>query len=179
MKLNRSIVVLAFVILLAACSSEKEKLVAQIKTAETGLMNDTSLVVNPEKGKSVKELYLKFVEQFPQDTLSGTYLFKAADLSNGMRDPNTAVELLGRLLTKYPNHPRCASALFMQAFIYDTELHSPESAKAKYKEFVQRFPNDVLAPSAQATLQQLEMGISDEELVKKFQMMNDSLNSAN
>ena len=179
MKLAKTIVLLVVVFFLNACSSEKEKLVGQIAKSESGLMNDTSLTVNPEKGKVVKELYLKFVEQFPLDTLSGSYLFKAAELSNGMRDPNTAVELLGRLLTKYPDHSKCASALFMQAFIYDTELHSPEAAKARYKEFVQRFPNDPLAPSAQATAEQLEMGISDEDLVKKFQMMNDSMNVSN
>ncbi len=175
----RPLLVLVVVLFLGACSSEKDKLIAQIKSAESGLMNDTTLIVNIEKGKAVKEMYLKFVELYPKDTMSGSYLFKAADLSNSMRDPNTTVELLGRLLLKYPDHPRCAAALFMQAFVYDTELHSPESAKAKYKEFVQRFPNDPLAPSAQSTYEQLEMGISDEELVKKFQMMNDSLNSSN
>lgn len=179
MKLVRSLLLFVVILFLGACSSEKEKLISQIKTAETGLLNDTSLVVNLEKGKAVKEMYLKFVELYPKDTMSGSFLFKAADLSNSMRDPNTTVELLGRLLNKYPDHPRCASALFMQAFVYDTELHSPESAKAKYKEFVQRFPTDPLAPSAQATYEQLEMGISDEELVKKFQMMNDSSNTSN
>lgn len=175
----RSIFVLVIVVFLGACSSEKDKLIAQIKSAESGLMNDTTLIVNVEKGKVVKELYLKFADLYPKDTMSGSYLFKGADLSNSLRDPNSTVELLGRLLLKYPDHPRCAAALFMQAFIYDTELHSPESAKAKYKEFVQRFPNDPLAPSAQATYEQLEMGISDEELVRKFQMMSDSLNSSN
>ncbi len=179
MKLYRPIALLFFITFLVGCSSEKEQLMNEIKKAESGLVNDVSLVVDPEKGKAVKDLYLKFAGLYPDDTLSASYLFKAADLSNSMRDPNTAVELLGRLLNKYPTHQRCASALFMQAFIYDTELHSKEAAKRRYKEFVQRFPDHPLAPSAQATFEQLEMGISDEELVKKFQMMNDSTNTSN
>lgn len=179
MRLHKILTFISVVLFIVACTSEKEKLIKQISIAESELMKDTSLVVNPAKGKAIKDLYLKFVNDYSADTMSAGYLFKAADVSNGMRDPNSTVELLGRLLIKYPDHPKCASALFMQAFVYDTELHSPESAKPKYKEFVRRFPNDALAPSAQATLQQLEMGISDEELVKKFQMMNDSLNTSN
>ena len=141
-------------------------------------MNDSSLMVNPEKGKAMKEMYLKFADKYADDTLCANYLFKAADLSNGLHDPKSTVEILDRLLIKYPTHPKCAPALFLQAFVYDTELKLVDSAKVKYREFVQRFPNDPLAQSAEVTLQQLESGISDEELVRQFQMKNDSLNAA-
>ena len=52
----RSLLLFVVILFLGACSSEKEKLISQIKTAETGLLNDTSLVVNLEKGKAVKEM---------------------------------------------------------------------------------------------------------------------------
>jgi outer membrane protein assembly factor BamD (BamD/ComL family) len=176
--MKRAILFSAFVVTMAGCTSEKQKQIDQIAKAESELMKDTSLMVNPEKGKAMKDLYLKFADQYATDTMSANYLFKAADLSNGLRDPKSTVEILDRLLHKFPNHSKCASALFLQAFIYDTELKMVDSAKVKYKEFVQRFPNDPLAPSAQVTLQQLESGISDEELVRQFQMMNDSMNTS-
>ena len=175
----KSVVLLfAFVLTMMSCTSDKQKQIETIAKAESELMNDTSLMVNPEKGKTMKELYLKFANKYPDDTISANYLFKAADLSNGLRDPKSTIEILDRLLTAYPKSQRCASALFLQAFIYDTELKMVDSAKVKYKEFVRRYPADPLAQSAEATLMQLESGISDEELVRQFQMMNDSLNAA-
>jgi len=174
--MKRAILFLAFAFEMTGCTSDKQKQIDQISKAEMELMKDTSLMVDPEKGKVMKDLYLKFADQYSTDTMSAGYLFKAADLSNGLRDPKSTVEILDRLLVKYPTHPKCASALFLQAFIYDTELKLADSAKVKYKEFVQRFPNDPLASSAQATFEQLESGISDEELVKQFQIMNDSMN---
>jgi len=175
----KSVVLLfAFVLTMVSCTSDKQKQIETIAKAESELINDTSLMLNPEKGKAMKELYLKFANKYPDDTISANYLFNAADLSIGLHDSKSTVEILDRLLTTYPKSPKCASALFLQAFIYDTELKMVDSAKVKYKEFVQRFPSDPLAQSAEATLMQLESGISDEELVRQFQMMNDSLNAA-
>jgi hypothetical protein len=162
-----------------ACTSDKQKLVDEIAAGEKKLMNENSLIVDTVSGKKVKELYLKYAEQFKDDTLSGTYLFRAADLSNGMRDPHSAVNILQTMLRRFPDHSKAASALFLQAFLYDTELHSPDSAKVKYREFIHRFPEDPLTLSAEATLNQLESGLSDEELIRKFEMMNDSSASKN
>lgn len=178
LRMKRVTVYLVLILGFIGCSSEKQKLIDQIKKSEAELMNDTTLMVNPEKGKVVKEMYLKFADQYADDTLSAGYLFKAADLSNGLHDPKSTIDILNRLQATYPTHPKCASALFLQAFIFDTELEMPDSAKVKYKEFIQKYPSDPLTPSAQATLDQLESGMSDEELVRKFQMMNDSLNAA-
>ena len=177
LKLRQIISVFAIVVTIASCTSDKQKMIQEISKSESELMNDTSLVLNVVKGKAMQDLYLKYADTYNTDTLCASYLFKAADLSNGMHDPNKAVELLGRMLQKYPTHPKCSDALFLQAFLYDTELKLTNSAKEKYKEFIQRFPNDALAPSAVASLQQLESSMSDEELVKKFQRMNDSLDA--
>ncbi|MBK8584090.1 MAG: hypothetical protein IPN88_01050 [Bacteroidetes bacterium] len=99
----KSVVLLfAFVLTMVSCTSEKQKQIETIAKAESELINDTSLMVNPEKGKAMKEMYLKFADKYPDDTISANYLFKAADLSNGLRDPKSTIEILDRLLTTYP-----------------------------------------------------------------------------
>ena len=151
----KSVVLLfAFVLTMVSCTSDKQKQIETIAKAESELINDTSLMVNPEKGKAMKEMYLKFADKYPNDTISANYLFKAADLSNGLRDPKSTIEILDRLLTTYPKSQKCASALFLQAFIYDTELKMVDSAKVKVKEFIQRYPTDPRPQSDGAPLMQ-------------------------
>ena len=177
MKLNK--IFIPLILLFAfSCSSEKKKLIDQIKDSEQSLLSDTVLEVNPKKGKDMRDLYLKYASDYATDTIAAGYLFKAADLSNGMHDPKTAVELLDRLLNKFPSYSKKADALFLQAFLYDTELKNIDSAKVKYKEFVRLYPDNPLTPSAIATVQQLESGLSDEEMIAKFKAMNDSVGEA-
>lgn len=165
----------AFANFFFACSSPKDKLVKEISEKEQKLYKDTVAVKDIPLAKEVKSMYLKFADDFPADTLAATYLFKAADLSIGLNDAQSATQILERMMAHFPSHPRAASALFYQAFIYDTYLHNSDSAKIKYRIFLEKFPTDQMATSAQASLMQLEAGLSDEDLVKMFQAKNDSL----
>ena len=164
---------------LASCSSKSEKEIKVISQLEQKLYNDTVPLKDTALSAKVRNLYIQFADENLNDTLSGTYLFKAADLSVGLNEPNVAVQLLERIIVKFPNHPKVAQALFYQAFIYDTQLHLVESAKEKYRTFAQKFPNDPMAPSANATLMQLEAGLSDEDLVRMFEHKSDSLAALN
>lgn len=160
---------------LFACTSPKDQLSKEIANAEQQLLKDSIIAKDTALAHKVIRLYLKYADENANDTVSGSYMFKAADLSVGIQDPATAVQLLDKMITKFPNHSKAASALFYQAFIYDTYLHNVNSAKEKYRVFLEKYPNDEMATSATATLMQLEAGLSDEELVKMFQAKNDSL----
>lgn len=164
---------------LGSCATKREKEIGEISQLEQKLFNDTVLVTDTALSSKMRKMYIQFADENLNDTLSGTYLFKAADLSVGLNEPNVAVQLLERIIVKFPNHPKVAQALFYQAFIYDTQLHLVESAKEKYKTFAQKFPNDPMAPSAKATLMQLEAGLSDEDLVRMFEHKSDSLAALN
>lgn len=164
-----------FLIGLASCTSKREKEIRDISQLEQKLFNDTIPLKDTSLSAKVRKLYIHFADENLNDTLSGTYLFKAADLSVGLNEPDVAVQLLERIILKFPNHPKVAQALFYQAFIYDTQLHLVENAKEKYRIFTQKFPNDQMAPSAKATLMQLEAGLSDEDLVRMFEHKSDSL----
>lgn len=120
--------------------------------------------------------YEKFVNSFPDDSASPGYLYKAADLAQGMKKSKEAIRFYKEFIVKYPQHPKVAASYFLMAFVYDNELHNKDSAKILYKEFLEKFPNHQLAPSAKASLDQIEMGLTDEELVKMFEARLDSAN---
>jgi len=162
-------------ILLFACQSGKEKLEQNILSNEQKLMNDTTKMVNPAVAEEVMKSYKEFAEKYPDDTLAATYLFKAADLSTGIRKFKDAIALYEEFGKKYPSHPKAPVSLFLRAFIYDTNLRDVQNAKMLYSEFIQKYPTHQLTPSAQASLNQLNMGLTDEQLIKLFEAKQDSL----
>ncbi|MBL0102760.1 MAG: tetratricopeptide repeat protein [Bacteroidetes bacterium] len=157
-----------------SCTSEEKKLSQKIEAEEKGLINDTTKMVNMEKALVVIQDYLKYTEQFPNDTMSANYYFRAADLCVGIKDYNRSVELLDKLMSKFPEHRLYSKALFLQAFVYENNIRDVEKAKAKYSEFIQKFPNSPMVEGAKGSLYQLEQGLSDEDLVKSFMQKQDT-----
>lgn len=157
-----------------SCKSEKQELVDNIKAGEEKLFSDSTLQLNDSVAIDVLHNYLSYTDKFKEDTLAGDMLFKAADLSNGLQNPKQAIELYSTFIQRYPKHQKVAAALFMQAFLYETALDEKEKAKSKYKEFIQNYPEHPLTPSAQSSYDQLEAGLTDEELIRSFEQKQQS-----
>mgnify|MGYP003337768173 CR=1 FL=1 len=174
--MKRILYVFALAVLIAGCKSEKQKLTEQIDANTKILFNDTIKMMNEQTARAQVDLYKQYAEKFPDDTISPRYLFKAADVAHGLRSNSEALELYRGFISKYPNHPKAGAGLFLIAFIYDNDMHQADSAKMKYREFLEKYPQHQLAPSAKAALDQLEMGLSDEDLVKMFEARQDSVN---
>lgn len=159
-----------------SCKSGKQDLVDKIKSGEEKLFSDSTLQLNDSAARTVLTNYLDFTKKFPEDSIAPEMLFKAADLSNGLQQPQKAIELYGEFISKYPKHPKVAAAVFMQAFLYETVLNDKEKAKTKYEEFIKSYPQHPLVSSAKASFDQINSGMSDEQLIKMFEQKQDSAN---
>jgi TolA-binding protein len=171
--MNR-ILLFSVLLIFFACQSEKEKLAKEITSNEEKLFNDSTKMLDPKVANDELVAYEKYIAAYPEDTASPGYLFKAADLAHGMRKSRDAVQMYKEFISKYPSHPKAAASEFLLAFVYDNDLKQKDSAKIFYKSFLEKNPNHQLAPSAKASLDQIEMGLSDEELVKMFEARLDS-----
>ncbi len=163
---------------LIACQTPKEKLSEKIKANETVLFSDSMKTLNDSLAMSTLDLYSSFANQFPEDTASVEYLFKAADLALGIRRAPRALESLELLIQRYPQSSKASSALFMQAFIHETAIQDKEGAKALFSQFMEKYPNHPLYSSALASFEQLSAGMSDEDLIRMFESKQDSLATA-
>lgn len=163
---------LLLIILLISCESARKKLSNEIKIGESRLFSDSVKALNVDESNTVFNNYLLYADTYKDDTTSAAYLFKAADLVNGLNRPNEAIAIFERLRSLYPDYRKSSAALFMQAFIYETSLNDKEKAKVKYKEFIQKYPDHNLTASAQASWNQLNANLSDEDMIKSFEAKN-------
>ncbi|MCX6291512.1 MAG: tetratricopeptide repeat protein [Bacteroidetes bacterium] len=178
-KNTSSLLALSFaVILFISCQPGKDKLASSIATAESKLLNDSTKLLNASVAEEFIKSCKEYAEKYPDDTMSAHYLFKAGDIANGLKKYQEAIDLFSQLVKKYPDHRKAAVCLFLQAFISDDKLRDVEKAKMLYSDFIQKYPNHELAPSAKASLEQLNMGLTNDQMIKLFQARQDSLANA-
>lgn len=163
--------ILLLLTFLASCQSKKDKLAIDIRAGETKLFNDSVKMLNTATANEVYKKYIEYADTYKDDTASATYLFNAADLANGLKKPQESVALYERLRATYPDYRKSGASLFMEGFIYETSLNNKDKAKEKYREFIEKYPNHALTASAQASLDQLNANLTDEELIRKFEAM--------
>ncbi|HRU60748.1 MAG: tetratricopeptide repeat protein [Bacteroidota bacterium] len=162
-------------LLLQACTSPQQKLRDAIAAGEQRLINDSTRLPDLAMAEKVSHLYVQYANEYKDDTLSAEYLFRAGDLANGMRHFDDAVTYYRRLRTEYPQHRKVAAALFMEAFNLQTGLNRNEEARTCYLEFLAKYPSHPMAEAARLSVDQINSGLSDEELVRMFEAKNDSL----
>src|SRR5436189_51433 len=130
---------LLVITLLAACTSEKQKLVNAIQQKEKELIADSLRAIDTKKAKEMIELYKTYASKYATDTISSEYLFKAADISNGIGEYHQAIDLY-KIVSGKREFRKKAVALFLQGFIYENQLKDYFQARKIYEEFLKQYP---------------------------------------
>lgn len=147
---------------LAGCNSPKEKMSKKISEMEN---NDSAY--SPALLQELKNAYMEYATKYPDDEKSPIYMFKAAQRSIALSQPEEAVTLLNDLIVKYPKNAIHEEALFLLAFTYENSLNNLANAGEKYREFIEKYPENELAEDAKLALQNL--GKSPEEIIGSAQ----------
>jgi TolA-binding protein len=148
--------------------SLRAKDIRDVRAIETKLKDITTL--DNYNANLAITAYTKFATQFPDDSVTPKFLFKAASLAMSSRQYQRALGFYDNVYTKYPNFNQAPDCIFVEGFIYDSFLKDTAKAHAKYQEVITKFPNNNLAQQAKAAIAAL--GKSDEELIKEFEEKN-------
>jgi tetratricopeptide (TPR) repeat protein len=178
MKNNNNLISFSLIALfgiLISCSSPQSKMRELIKEAEKGLLTDSTFSPDAAEAKKLIGLYDQYAKQFPADTLSAEYLFKAGEISAGINDPMGGIEYYKRLYENYPGFSKAPVALFLQGFIYENQLGMLDEAKTIYQQFLDRYPDHPIATDVSISLENL--GKSPEEMMEMFQAQQQAQDS--
>lgn len=108
----------------------------------------------------------KFVQLFPRDPKAPDVLFQAGNAAVNGQQFEKGQALYERLVTNYHTYDKIPEVLYMQGFIYESELEQMGKAKEKYAYIIERYPNHELAAQAQLSID--NFGKTDEEIVRSF-----------
>ncbi|MFT5168014.1 MAG: tetratricopeptide (TPR) repeat protein [Saprospiraceae bacterium] len=146
---------------------DKEVLKSELDQLEEVLKSNTSTTINNAKANLLIEKSIQYINAFPKDELSGGYLFRAGEVSVGIKEYKKAIDYWERMKKEYSTHKRASIALFLQGFTCDNQMRDIEGAKKYYNEFLIKYPDHEYADQVKELLKNID--ISPEELVKSFQ----------
>jgi len=131
------------------------------------MFSDGSMRLNSRVGRQYVDACEAYAIVFDGTPQAVELLHKAAETARTLNTIHKAIELYDWILARYPEHPRSAQALFLKAFTYDSNLGDIEHAKLYYTEFLEKYPDDDFAESANFLLENL--GKDDDELLDILQ----------
>lgn len=114
---------------------------------------------------------IAYATRYQRDTLTPSYLFRAADVARGIGKYQQAIKLWEQVETQYSTFVKAPEALFFQGFTYENDLQQPEQAKEYYQLFIKKYPQHPLISTVQACL--LNLSETPVELIKKFKKQQD------
>jgi TolA-binding protein len=159
----KAIVSLVLLALVVSCSTQKTDK-ELFDEAQKNLKEDKI----PEAVLSFDEL----VNNHPESNLAPEALSKLASIyQNKMvkslsekENLEKAVTIFRKIHDEYPESTYAPTGLFMAGFINANELQNFDEATKLYNQFLEEYPDNELASSAQAELD--NMGLSPEEILK-------------
>ena len=150
------------VLLLAACSPNREKQLKAIEEHETTL--STLNIINDDSYlNDMLKCYRTFANDFPDDSLAPVFLQRAADLCISTGQQEQAVTLLDTIINLYPGFEDLGGCWFLKGYAYET-AGQYDQAREAYTYFVDNFPDHNLAKDTRMTLPYL--GMSPEEMLE-------------
>ena len=146
----------------------KQKQLESIRILEKDLYS--SQILDREKGLHMIDTYVNYSKQYPEDTISADFLFKASEIAMNLKLGSQAIFYYDKILSNYSDFYKAPECLFLKAFVYENQLNDLQNAKKYYNLFLVQYPKHALAKDAKASLKYL--GKSPEELVKMFEQNN-------
>ena len=173
----RKVTWLLMFISISSCVRPQEKLQKEITAAEMELSAANDALPSFERADSLVSMYINYAEQYKDDTLSPSYLFKAGELCMKVQRYREAVSYFNQV-QRYKNFNRLPEALFFQGYLYDSQLQDTAQARKYYEQFVSQYPQHDLADDATHLLENLFL--TPEQLIQKLEAAQkiDSLNKA-
>lgn len=147
-----------------SCQDPKERLDKDIKNQEKELFSDPMWINNKKGATDLMQKYILFAGKYTDDKRAPLYIFKAAEIANGMGAFQDAIRYFEKIYMEYPNDSIASVSLFYEGVIYETQLKNYEKAKKIYRDFLAKYPQHELVGSARFSLETL--GKSDEEVLK-------------
>ncbi len=167
MKVIRISLILLTVLSFFSCKEQRLQDIEYIKNLESKTFSPNVVKLDTKLANELINAYEKFNKDYPDDTLSANYLFKAGEISMSMNDGKKALLFFEMYMKQYPEFKKAAHCLFLQGFVYETHLKDTATARKKYMHFLEKYPTHELVKDASASIELL--GKSPEEIIKLFE----------
>lgn len=161
--MRKLVILLLTVIFLVSCGTENDQDLYEYAKEN---------IKNEEYVNALAD-FRKLIDNFPKSKYRAEVYFEIGKLYHGKADKNLteeqsfmqAISYYESVYLNFPDDLNSPNALFMAAFLYANEISNLDFARERYELFLEKYPDNEMAASARAELDNL--GISAEEILQK------------
>lgn len=147
-------------------AAEQQKTIAKLE----GDLYQENLKFDRRAANQIFDVYIAYAAEHPLDTITPEYLFRAAQVSTGLKKNELAIKIYDRIVKNYPDWNKIVETKFMKGFTYQNHMDRLGAAKEVYKDIMYDHPDHPLAEQARQLIENMQY--TDEELIKKWQEEN-------
>ena len=160
--------------LLAACGNKNKDDVASLPLSQKALNDSinmldslmyTDIQFDTIKSNKMIGWCLEYASRFSEDSLAPVYMQKAAMIQMNNGDFEQAVATLDSIIELYPGFENVADCHFLKGQAYE-QNQQYDLARKTYTDFVNEYPDHVLASDIRKTLDRSMVGMTPEEQLK-------------
>lgn len=165
---------LVFILLFFALACKQQKTPEEVMQFEIAKMEENlsqnAMSLNEANGFEMLKKYDLYVQKFPQDTLVPALLFKSGELAMTIKATNKALFYFNKLQNNFPDYKNTPYSVFLQAFLYESQMNDTAKAREYYNLFISKYPNHSLVKDAKASINMLGKDLN--EIIKEFEAKN-------
>ncbi len=168
----KNLVFILFMALATACQpklSDQALLRQKTDAFDTQIKKaaETEAAFNPKLAQDAVDAFQFYVFQYPADSASANYLFKAADLMKNLGEPQTVVSTYAQIIENYPKFDKIDACYFLKADAYHNILKDYPKAAEAYELYVEKFPNSGFVKDAKTLIEACKKGMTTEVYFEK------------
>lgn len=157
--MKRILICLAATALLVACGPNRDKEIKTIEEHEQAL-STIDISSDDSEAMQVVDMYCKFANDFPEDSLAPVYLMRGADLCINLGYTEQAINMLDSIIEQYPGFEDIGGCYFLKGYAYDV-AEQFDQAREAYTYFVENYPDHDLAADTRTVIPYLGMTPED------------------
>ena len=161
-------------LLLAACGSNEPKapdhdaLIDSISAIEQ-TVSEQSLLFSADTAEMMVNMYTRFVENFPEDSLTPIYMMRTADIEVNRGNIDKGIVLYDSVINTFLGFEGLAECMLRKAEALDQDGEHRDLAIAAYNAFIAQYPDDPRSQEITGRLKYAEM--SQDELLATVHKM--------
>ncbi|MDR0789927.1 MAG: hypothetical protein LBO06_03925 [Bacteroidales bacterium] len=167
-------VILLFAVLgLLSCNNKAQKiddravLLQTISATEMSALKDAQ-TIDPKLADSLMNLYDRYTQQYPKDSLCAEFMSKATDIAANTHNCTRALEFLARITDGYASSNYVEWAYFFKGSVYADVCKDKEKAAEAYQFFLDNYPQSKFATAATTLLTMLQLD-NEMDLIREFE----------
>ncbi len=171
----KKIVILGFgLFLMAACGCNEQKapdhdeLIDSISAIEQ-TVSEQSLLFSADTAEMMVNMYTRFVDNFPEDSLTPIYMMRIADIEVNRGNFDKGIVLYDSVINTFLGFEGLPECMLRKAEALDQDGEHREQAIAAYQDFISQYPDDPRSQEIVGRLQYANM--TQEELLATVHKM--------